>query len=181
MNFDKLISKLMLLFKKVKTPYMLVGGFAVAVWGYPRQSLDIDIVVELTEAKIDDFLSFASKLGFVLDKSEVDIIVKLGNRFVMELDNFRIDCWLPKSEFDKDSLKRCKKEKLFGKTLNVIGPEDLIISKLLAGRALDVEDIKTVLIRQEKSINKKYLREQSMKLNILDSLEKIINFKNEIE
>jgi len=170
MNFKKLLSKIDLLFRKSNVPYMLVGGFAVAYWGYPRQSLGIDVVSDLMTKNLDEFLNNAKKLKFSLHKHEIELILKKGNRFVMELDDFRIDCWLPKTSFEKEALLNRKRKKLFGRNLYIIGPEDLILSKLLIGRARDIEDIKTILIRQGKKINKPLLNKRAAILNVAKSL-----------
>lgn len=39
--------------KKLKIPYMITGGIAVLLWGRPRFTADIDIVVELYEKDIE--------------------------------------------------------------------------------------------------------------------------------
>jgi hypothetical protein len=39
--------------KELKIPYIITGGMAVLVWGRPRFTADIDIVVELGQDKID--------------------------------------------------------------------------------------------------------------------------------
>jgi hypothetical protein len=166
MNFKKLISAIARLFKEAKISYMLVGGFAVAYWGYPRQSLDIDIVTNLTEENLPLFLKNAKKTGFVFHSKEIKMLLTKSNRFVIELDDFRVDCWLPKTWFEKMALAEKKQGKLFGQTISIISPENLILSKLLVARARDLEDAKTVLLRQGKGINQKHLKQQALALNV---------------
>lgn len=177
MSFDKLLTKISQLFKTVKVPYMLVGGFAVAYWGYPRQSLDIDIVIDISPDKYDLFFKQANNLGFIVNKDEATTILKIGNRFVMELDDFRVDIWLPRTATEKNALNRRGQKRLFGRNLSIIAAEDLIIAKLLAGRAKDIEDVKTVLIRQEKKLNNKYLNQQAISLDVLQILNKLRTIK----
>ncbi|MFH1386794.1 MAG: nucleotidyltransferase [bacterium] len=174
MNFDKLLAKITALFKTTKTPYMLVGGFAVAYWGYPRQSLDIDLVADLNKGGLKDFLTAAKKHGFFYNEKEIATILKVGNRFAMELDDFRIDCWLPKTSYDRTALENRKQKNIFGQKLSIISPEDLIIAKLKIGRARDYEDIKTVLARQGKKLKKAYLNRQALSHNVSAELERLI-------
>lgn len=173
MSFEKIISNIVALFKKAKIPYMLVGGIAVAYWGYPRQSLDIDIVADITQENADLFIKTAKKLGFAYNRQEIEKIIQIGNRFIMEQKEFRIDFWLPKSKAERNWLKNRKIKKVFGKKIFIIGPEDLILSKLLIGRARDQEDIKTILARQSKKLKKAYLHRQALSLNVLKSLNKL--------
>jgi len=60
-EFSQLVAK----FRKEKIDYALCGGLAMAVYAFPRATLDIDILIEpksLEEAK-----SAAKSLGFSLD------------------------------------------------------------------------------------------------------------------
>jgi len=174
MSFEKLLAKIAKLFKTAGVPYMLVGGFAVAYWGYPRQSLDIDIVADLSEGNINSFIKQAKKNGFLFHEKEIKLMIKKGNRFVMEADDFRIDCWLPRTGFEISSFKNRKRKKLFGQSLSIIKAEDLILAKLLAGRSRDIEDIKTILLRQGRRLNKNYLHHHASVLNVRGSLNKIL-------
>ncbi|MFH1542388.1 MAG: nucleotidyltransferase [bacterium] len=175
MSFEKLFKKITLLFKQIRAPYMVVGGLAVAYWGYPRQSLDLDIVVDLKEPELADFLKSAKKAGFSFHELEIRSLLKIGNRFVMEAEDYRVDCWLPKAEYHKSALARSKKREVFGQKMPVISPEDLILSKLLVGRARDLEDIKTVIIKQKGKLDLAYLKKQSLLLNIAGPLDEAIN------
>ena len=161
MNFQKLIAALANFFGACRIPYMLVGGFAVAYWGYPRQSLDIDIVVDLTRENLKDFIKNAQQHGFHVHEPEAKTIIAKGNRFVMEWHDFRVDCWLPRTRFEKQALENRKRKKLFGQNLWIISAEDLIISKLLIGRPRDLEDIKTVRLRQGRKIKRAYIKEEA--------------------
>jgi predicted nucleotidyltransferase len=174
MSFEKLLAKIAKLFNAAGIPYMLVGGFAVAYWGYPRQSLDIDIVADLSEDNINPFIKQAKKNGFLLHEREIKSMIKKGNRFVMEADDFRIDCWLPRTGFEVNSFKNRKRKKLFGQSLYIIKAEDLILAKLLAGRSRDIEDIRTILLRQGRRLSKNYLLRHALALNVKDSLDKIV-------
>ncbi|MBT3933034.1 MAG: hypothetical protein HOF35_02130 [Bacteroidetes bacterium] len=60
-EFSQLVKE----FKKEKIEYALCGGLAMAVYAFPRATLDIDILIEpetLEKAK-----SIAKKLGFAFD------------------------------------------------------------------------------------------------------------------
>ena len=58
------LKRLRLLLEKQKISYMLIGGIAVALWGEPRATQDIDIVVLVSEDRAFDFLKEAKKYGF---------------------------------------------------------------------------------------------------------------------
>ena len=52
MTPEKLIKKIARILEDLKIPYAITGGFAVAIWGKPRYTADIDIIIELLEKNI---------------------------------------------------------------------------------------------------------------------------------
>ncbi|MCX6724089.1 MAG: hypothetical protein NT155_02865 [Candidatus Staskawiczbacteria bacterium] len=52
MNPEELLAEIAKILKDLKISYAITGGFAVSVWGRPRYTADIDIVVELIEKNI---------------------------------------------------------------------------------------------------------------------------------
>lgn len=46
---EQLLSKIAKILKDLKISYAVTGGFAVIVWGKPRFTADIDIIVELIQ------------------------------------------------------------------------------------------------------------------------------------
>ena len=49
--------------QRLKIPYIITGGFAVLVWGRPRFTADIDIVVELKSENISSLTKALLLLG----------------------------------------------------------------------------------------------------------------------
>lgn len=71
----KVVVQIASIFDNVKIPYFITGGFAVSVWGRPRATFDIDIVVELTEPKqIGPFASEVLTLGLPDENGEVILL-----------------------------------------------------------------------------------------------------------
>ena len=46
-----------------KVDYVLVGGLAVALHGYQRVTMDVDVVLEMNEANLDRFIAAAEAAG----------------------------------------------------------------------------------------------------------------------
>ena len=53
MDLFEEFSKLVAEFKKEKIDYALCGGLAMAVYAYPRATIDIDIMIESSEVLQD--------------------------------------------------------------------------------------------------------------------------------
>lgn len=155
---------------------MLVGGFAVNYYGAPRATGDIDISLLVSSNNIKNFLAALQKGKFVLHPREIVTLMNISNHFLLfdPSNTYRIDCWIPKTNFELQALKRRKKVRLAGKNIYLPAAEDLILFKLIAGRAKDHEDLKWIINRQKSKLDKKYLKFWSMALDVHKDLSKFI-------
>lgn len=153
------LKKLKLLLEKQRTPYMLIGGIAVALWGEPRATQDIDIVVLISKDRAFDFLEEAKKYGFSYRKEETKHLLKANLlRLIWQKDFFlMVDLIIPDTEYQRIALKRRKRKKIGGEYLWFVSPEDLILHKLIAGRAIDIRDAQTIFRREKEHLNLTYL------------------------
>jgi hypothetical protein len=127
----------------------LIGGLAVARWGEPRLTHDIDLAVLAetgSEGKVVDILlqKFTPRLEDARDFA-------LRNRVVLLRANsgVDIDIALGASSFDIESVRRATPfEFEAGCVLRTCAAEDLIIHKAFACRPQDVADIRGIVFRQ---------------------------------
>jgi hypothetical protein len=112
--------------------YMLSGSMALNYYSVPRMTLDIDIIIELFEENLPDFLSIF-KDGYYLDPETVNEEIKL-NRMFNAIDyetGFKVDFILRKnSEYRKLEFSRRRKINIAYFDVWIVSPEDLIISKI---------------------------------------------------
>ncbi len=67
-NLEKLLTSIAGILTQADIPYFITGGFAISVWGRPRATFDIDIVVELLEPKVGALakaLRHLYKVGYI--------------------------------------------------------------------------------------------------------------------
>lgn len=176
--FKKVISRL----KKESISYMLTGGLAVSIWGRPRSTLDIDIVIDLKEKDKDKLIKIFKK-DFYIDKEAVDLA--LSKSFFFNIidfkSNVKVDFYLLKqNEYEKIRFKRRRKRKILGMTIDIISPEDLILIKLRWYKESDssrhLEDAESIL-KIQKKLDLVYLKkwaEIHSTIKILESLKKKI-------
>ena len=160
-NMLGVLKKLKLLLKKEKVPYMLIGGIAVALWGEPRatQDIDIDIVVLMGKNRVFGFLKEAKKYGFSYQKEEVNNLLKANLlRLVWQKDFFlMVDLIISDTKYQEIALKRRKREKIIGEYFWFVSPEDLVLHKLIAGRAIDIKDARSIFGREKERLDVTYL------------------------
>jgi predicted nucleotidyltransferase len=164
----EILIKLTTVLNQQKVPYMLVGGLAVNYYGAPRTTGDIDISVLVNSENIKNFLSGLRKKKFVFHAKEVLLLAKTSNRFLIfdPSNAYRVDCWMPKTGFELQALNRRVQVKIGGKKIFLPSAEDLVLFKLLAGREKDQEDLKWIVLRQKKHLDKKYLKFWSVALGV---------------
>jgi len=175
----EVLFKLLRILNHIKLPYMLVGGFAVNYYGVPRATGDIDISILIDSENIHDFLKTLKKNNFAFHQKEVLTLVKLSNRFMIfsQSSAYRVDCWIPKTNYETNALQRRVKVKMAGRNFYLPTCEDLILLKILAGREKDREDLKWIIKRQKANLDKKYLKFWSIALNIHKELNKLLSLK----
>ena len=178
----KVVVELSAILDEVGVSYFITGGFAVSVWGRPRATFDIDIVVELVEPKVQALartLRRVYKAGYIDELSVKDAIRHHGEfNFIDPLTGVKIDFWV--SERDAFSLSKSKRKiakKIGGKNVYFISPEDLILSKLVWCRisesAKQLEDIESILKISGAKLDKRYIKIWSAKLDVSEIFSKI--------
>jgi len=153
MEIEDLLTKIAGICDKLKIPYVITGGMAVSVWGRPRFTADIDIVVELMPKNTGLLTKELLKIDkdvYVSEEAMQEALIRKGEfNFVDPNSQLKVDFWIVKDSFNKQEIKRAITKKIDGKKVNFVSPEDLILSKLLwfedSQSTRQLEDIKSVL------------------------------------
>lgn len=132
-------------FNENHVDYMVVGGIAVAYYGYPRYTGDIDIWIKKTEENAEKIISALNDFGF----SELDLTVKdlTGSNMVFQfgVEPNRIDIV---TDIDgvkyKDAELNTIKIKIDGVEVNLISIEDLKRNKKASARHRDLDDLENL-------------------------------------
>jgi Uncharacterised nucleotidyltransferase len=161
-------------------PMALMGGLAVAVWKHPRNTRDVDILVDLRDGNLDELVEALQRAGMRSKRQPPVLLV--GDQRVIQLlypapDTFldiQIDVLLADSAYQKEALTRAQPAKLNGEhEIAVLSCEDLIIHKLLAGRIIDSADVAALLRANRAGLDLAYLKSWLGRLNLLPHLETI--------
>lgn len=130
--------------------YALMGGLAVAVRGEPRSTLDVDVVLA---CDVDRALVLLKSLGASRFKpyfDGVEEVIRTGLLLPLEHREtaIRIDLSIGMSGFDRDAIAQSTQSTMGGRSIPVVAAEYLVVMKQLASRPRDLEDIKSILLRQ---------------------------------
>lgn len=162
--FKELIIKLGKAFDKASVPYMIIGGQAVLLYGEPRFTRDIDITLGIGADGLDGILNIVKELNLKILPEDVSSFVKktMVLPVMDESTGVRVDFIFSFTPYEKQAIERCKKTLLNGVEINFASVEDLIIHKIFAGRARDIEDVKNIILKNpniDKIYIKKWLQE----------------------
>ncbi len=144
MNIQQDFQELLKLLEKHKVEYMIVGGYAVAFYGSPRFTKDLDVFYSLTSKNISSLKKALTEFGFKRNFLKDDLfekrsIIKIG------IEPVGIDLI---NDIDGVEFSKARKSVVKGKYGDVevafIGKKDLIknkkSTKLLQDKA-DVEKL----------------------------------------
>jgi hypothetical protein len=114
-------------------PYMLSGSVAMSIYIVPRATRDFDFIIHLELKNIDRFIQHFQD-GYYCDKDAILDAVKRRSMFniIDHASGFKADFVVLKDEaFRQEEFNRRKRVDFFNKTIYVVSPEDLLISKLI--------------------------------------------------
>lgn len=122
--------------------YLVIGGYAVSIHGYPRSTKDMDICIQLSEDNALKMLTVVKDFGFAsLKLTKADFLKK---HYIIQLgyEPLRIDIIndLDGVSFDI-AWKNRKEVKIMDVLIHFIGYHELLIVKQKAGRPQDLADI----------------------------------------
>lgn len=180
-NPGNLLLKVAPILEEFKIDYYVTGGFAVSVWGRPRATFDIDIVVKLLEPKVEPLakaLRKISKFGYIDEEAAREALRRKGEfNFIDPETGIKVDFWIEKgdetarAEFKKRVLKKIDKQKVY-----FISPEDLVLSKLVwykkSESSRHLEDAESVFKISGKKLDKNYIKKRAAKLSVSNLLKK---------
>lgn len=133
-------------------PYMVTGSFASSIYGEPRASKDIDIVIAPTRDQLIDFVRRFPPDCYYADEQDAVESFTRGDMFniIDFASGWKVDLiFLKQRPFSRTEFARRKYEDLAGLSLSVATAEDILIAKLewakMGESQRQVEDAASIL------------------------------------
>jgi len=171
--FQKLLKKIANELNTCNIPYMVIGGQAVLIYGEPRLTKDIDITLGVGVSKLNEINSIVEKLNLKILVDEKFVQKTMVLLVIDEKTGIRVDFIFSFSLYEKQAIKRATDIKFDNTIVKFASLEDLIIHKIIAGRAIDIEDVRSIILKNpdyntkhikrwlqefDKSLNEKFLK-----------------------
>jgi hypothetical protein len=143
--------------KKQGIPVMAIGGIAVAVWGEPRLTRDIDMKVLVSREERGRLLAILRPFTPLQEDTD-ESFRRLGLAFFRDSSGVRIDVMLADTIFDETAIGRARDIDFApGKNIRVCTAEDLIIYKMLSTRTRDRADVESIIQKQGDALDDAYI------------------------
>lgn len=167
-------------------PYLVGGSLASSLYGIPRSTNDIDLVVDLAPSHVAPLIA-ALEPDFLVDEESINEAIQLRRSFnlihMTTLD--KLDLFVTGDHvWRRQELSRRQPERVAADPavppVYFASPEDTVLSKLdwyrRGGAISDRQwgDVQAVLTIQAGRLDRAYLHEWANRLGILDLLERAL-------
>jgi len=130
---------------------MLSGSIAMGLYVVPRMTRDIDFIIHLEPKNLDSFVN-SFREGFYCEKDVVKEAIETPLKMFNIIDHatgFKADFVVLKNDlFRLEEFNRKVAMEFYGRTVYVVSPEDLLLSKLIwiqdIQSAIQMQDIKSL-------------------------------------
>lgn len=134
--------------------FMLVGGYAVGLHGWPRTTFDIDFWVLANPSNAVSIMRALKKFGAPLMNLSEDDFHQPGIVFQIGNAPQRIDILSSVSGIRyEEAVRHAETMQVDGLSLKVISLDDLILNKRASGRPKDIADAQTLEKLKEQKRN----------------------------
>lgn len=157
---EELITKIAQCLDQDQIPYMIIGGQAVLLYGIPRLTRDIDITLGVDTDKFQLIEEVCSKLGLKILPENPEDFARETKVLPAEEPKLkiRVDFIFSFTPYEAQAIKRTKEIVMNDYPVKFASCEDVVIHKMVAARAVDVEDVRNILIKNKKTIDLEYIR-----------------------
>ncbi len=115
-----------------EVPHAVVGGITVALWGRPRATEDIDLLIDIAEEDVGEFVAYLADHDIGHDVDAIRAAARDGGSFALE-DTWSIhwiDARTPRDDFDRLVLDRAQQIEVHKERFMVAAPEEVVLAKL---------------------------------------------------
>jgi hypothetical protein len=169
-HVSNLISRL----NKLQIKYVFTGAFALAYYGFPRASADVDIIIERNKSKLLKLVKALQISNYDVSENDVSNAVEKCEHFAVfhkrrmfPYFDFKVAC-------TRDELNAISDRKIVsfhGVKCRIVSAEDLVVKKLEWG---DLKDVEAILVRYGDKLDMKKLSTMAKTKNVDEKLQNMI-------
>ncbi len=156
-RLEQAVGDIASILEELEIRYMLIGGLAVAAWGEPRATFDVDWTVWIEPNDLDPTVNSLTNRLSPLVREPLEFCRRTRVLPVQTSSGVRADIILGALPYEREAIARAKTKVVGGKQVRVAALEDLIFSKLISEREKDLVDGRALLRRHREAIDRPLL------------------------
>lgn len=156
---DEKITALAAALEQAEIGYGFGGAIALAYYGTPRGTSDIDINVFIETQKVHTLGKVFAKLA--MEKFEREALALLNEQGQLRAwwGHTPVDVFFAYDDFHLSCERRVRKVPFGAGNISVLSPEDLIVFKVAYGRDKDFREIREILLCMGEALDLGYIDE----------------------
>lgn len=165
--------------ERLNIPYAITGAWAVSVYGIPRTTHDLDVIVKMQRSDIYPLVA-AYPPPYYADEAMMNDALAHGSVFniIDPTTGLKVDFWpLRDDAYGREQFSRRRQVEIAGRKVWVLAPEDVILSKLLWYKLSPSDkqwaDIESVWKARDERFDVNYLETWAARLSVADLLKKV--------
>ena len=155
----ELLADLAVALDAIGVRWYVFGAQAALVWGRPRLTTDVDVTVQCS-VPTRELVGALEGRGFSLRVDGTDAFIEATRVVPLEhrASGLALDVVLGGPGLEELFLERAVPVDVAGTVVPFISPEDLVVTKLLAGREKDIDDVRGVLAERGSTLDVSRIR-----------------------
>jgi predicted nucleotidyltransferase len=136
-------------------PHALCGGLAANLYrDEVRATTDVDLAVAAGPARVVELVG-----AFTHANWQAEPYWQRGEQIrLTHPDLPRVDCIIATTDYERAAIERSLPARIEGREVNVLTAEDLIVFKLMAGRARDYEAVAAIINARGRRLDVAYIK-----------------------
>jgi hypothetical protein len=141
-------------------PWMVIDGVAVIASGVPRFTADIDVTLSASSERVERIIEVLGSHG--ITPRIADAVAFARDRHVLlmrhEASGVPLDISMARLPFEEDAIRASETTDYAGVSIRVPRVDDLIVYKLVASRARDLDEVEHLLALSGRRVDVARLR-----------------------
>lgn len=161
--------------RAARVDHVFVGALAVAAFGVPRTTSDVDVIVDYSEGDASRLAESFRRQRFRISSADLQDARAEGAHCTAHdsLSDFHVDIAPAARPRAKDAIRHAVRVRWRGTTLPIADPEHTIVMKLVYGSDQDLEDALGIFVRQRRRLKMRRMREFAIRQGALKALREI--------
>lgn len=172
------LQKVLTVLSPSSVQYCVIGAVALGAWGRARATGDLDILVLADPQESGAIIAALSAANILINHPWAEANPMAKGRVTRfrspDYPDYPLDIIYAADSQERSALERKRRHVLNGVPMWVVGPEDLMLLKLKAGRGTDFDDVISVVKNPRLQLDMDYLWQWADRLGLQGELQYVL-------